>query len=453
MIRKIKWANHDILGCLELDFTKKDGSTYNTIVFAGENGTGKTTILETLATFLNLESIEPFEYIQYTANNIPYTITNNLKDSAHLGFHSRINEITEKFERITSNRHNNSSEIETDLADLRHYGFAYSKARSGFNTKPVKSSTTQQLDTDKYENDSKDDFTSIKQLLVDINIQDNAEWMKITESGVGTLFSEFKSTSKKYRFESAFNNFFDAVKFKGIDNSDPDEIKIIFEKHGKTISVDDLSTGEKQIVFRGTHLLKNTNGISGGIVLVDEPELSMHPKWQQKVLPYYRNLFTQGNSQKVQMFFATHSDYVLRSALEDRDNVLIVVLSDNNGKITANPITTPSILPKITFAETNYLAFGIFSPDYHIELYGYLQNKTGKHSISSCDKYIKKQTPKYDPAIHAKRSDHIDQNGKRIKYYTLPTYVRNLIDHPDTQNQYTPQELECSTKLLIELCK
>ena len=65
MITKIKWNNHEILGNLELDFTKADGSPYSTIILAGENGTGKTTILETLSTFLNLGSIEPFEFIEY----------------------------------------------------------------------------------------------------------------------------------------------------------------------------------------------------------------------------------------------------------------------------------------------------------------------------------------------------------------------------------------------------
>ena len=54
MITKVKWNNHEILGNLELNFTKDDGSPYSTIVLAGENGTGKTTILETLSTFLNL---------------------------------------------------------------------------------------------------------------------------------------------------------------------------------------------------------------------------------------------------------------------------------------------------------------------------------------------------------------------------------------------------------------
>lgn len=61
MITKVKWRNHSVLGDLELDFTKAIGTPYNTIVLAGENGTGKTSILETLATFLNLGSFEPFD--------------------------------------------------------------------------------------------------------------------------------------------------------------------------------------------------------------------------------------------------------------------------------------------------------------------------------------------------------------------------------------------------------
>ena len=41
MIKKIKWKEHPILGNLELDFCKKDNICYNTIILAGENGTGK----------------------------------------------------------------------------------------------------------------------------------------------------------------------------------------------------------------------------------------------------------------------------------------------------------------------------------------------------------------------------------------------------------------------------
>lgn len=65
-IRKVKWANHPILGNLELDFVNPaTNKAYSTIVLAGENGTGKTTILETLNTFLSIGSFEPFDRIEY----------------------------------------------------------------------------------------------------------------------------------------------------------------------------------------------------------------------------------------------------------------------------------------------------------------------------------------------------------------------------------------------------
>lgn len=452
MIRKIKWNNHDILGNLELDFTKPDGSIYNTIVLAGENGTGKTTILETLSTFLNLGSIEAFEYIKYVVDGVPYTISQRANVNPELGFHVRKNESDGTTQTIRTNRNNSPQLIDSDLSDLRHYGFSYSKARSGFNTQKVKSTTTQQLDSEKYENDSKDDFTSVKQLIVDIDTQDNSEWMRITKAGMQTPFTTFKQTSKMYRFEKAFNEFFGAVKFKGVDNTNPEEIKILFEKHGKEISVDSLSTGEKQIVFRGAHLLKNINSMSGGIALIDEPELSMHPKWQQKVLKYYRSLFNKNGSQDAQIIIATHSEYVLRSALEDRDNILIIVLSDDNGSIHSKNITAPTILPTITSAETNYLAFGILSVDYHIELYGYLQNKTGNDTVKSCDDYIA-QSAFFNSALHAKTSSFTNQRGYTTNYQTLPTYIRNLIDHPDPTQNYTQEEFKHSIELLIELCR
>lgn len=452
MIRKIKWNNHDILGNLELDFTKPDGSIYNTIVLAGENGTGKTTILETLSTFLNLGSIEAFEYIKYVVDGVPYTISQRANVNPELGFHVRKNESDGTTQTIRTNRNNSLQLIDSDLSDLRHYGFSYSKARSGFNTQKVKSTTTQQLDSEKYENDSKDDFTSVKQLIVDIDAQDNSEWMRITKAGMQTSFTIFKQTSKMYRFDKAFNEFFGTVKFKGVDNTNPEEIKILFEKHGKEISVDSLSTGEKQIVFRGAHLLKNINSMSGGIALIDEPELSMHPKWQQKVLRYYRSLFNKNGSQDAQIIIATHSEYVLRSALEDRNNVLIIVLSDDNGSIHSKNITAPTILPTITSAETNYLAFGILSVDYHIELYGYLQNKTGNDTVKSCDDYIA-QSAFFNSALHAKTSSFTNQRGHTTSYQTLPTYIRNLIDHPDPTQNYTQEEFKRSIELLIELCR
>lgn len=444
MIKSIKWNNHEVLGNLELNFQKADGTVYNTIVLAGENGVGKTTILETIATFLNLGAVDCFKYIKYDANGEAYTITPHEMNS-FLGFHNRKKESDGTVVSVITNGSTNFEKLENDLEDIRYYGCAYSKARSGFSTKAVKSTTTSQLDDSKYESDSSDDFTTIKQMLVNIKSQDNSTWARLSRSGDPRTYQDFLSSGKMHRFEKAFNQFFDSLQFEDVDEESADEKKILFKKYGKTIAIDQMSTGEKQIVFRGSQLLKNSQNLVGGTIFVDEPELSMHPKWQGKILKYYRDLFTQNGTQIAQMFFSTHSEYVIRAALEDKDNVLVIVLKDENGIIVPS-CTDDQVLPTLTASEINYLAFGIASVDYHIALYGRIQLMEQKHSISACDTFIA-QHQDYDPTIHEK----ID-NSQYGNYQTWPTYIRNAIDHPDSGRQYMPEDLHKSIQLLRKLC-
>jgi predicted ATP-binding protein involved in virulence len=64
-ITKIKW-NHSILGNLELGFANgKTGQPFDTVILAGENGSEKTTVLETLSRFLTTGTLRGFEYIYY----------------------------------------------------------------------------------------------------------------------------------------------------------------------------------------------------------------------------------------------------------------------------------------------------------------------------------------------------------------------------------------------------
>ena len=443
MIRSITWNNHDVLGDLELNFAKQDGSIYNTIILAGENGAGKTTIMDTLSEFLNLGSIEVFSNIRYDIAGTTYRI---IPDSlANLGYHKRINEVTNVQKNVHTSKSAHRDQLDNDTFDIRFYGCAYSKARSGFNTEVVKSTSTTQLDDSKYESDDSEDFTAIKQMLVDIKSQDNSTWARLSKNGDTRTYQEFLSTGKMHRFESAFNHFFDDLQFEDVNEESSAEKKILFTKHGKTISIDQMSTGEKQIVFRGSHLLKNSQSIAGGVILIDEPELSMHPKWQGKILTYYRDLFTNNGIQTSQMIFSTHSEYVIRAALQDSENVLVIILEDNNGTIVPSR-TNDRVLPTLTASEINYLAFGIASVDYHIALYGRLQLMTQKHRIAECDAYIAGHAD-YDPAIHAKFD-----NSPYGNYSTLPTYIRNAIDHPDSGRQCTPEDLHKSIELLRKLC-
>ncbi len=224
------------------------------------------------------------------------------------------------------------------------------------------------------------------------------------------------------------------------------EKTILFSKNNNLIPIDKLSTGEKQIVFRGVFLLRNTKILDGATILIDEPELSMHPKWERKILSYYKKLFSMSGKQDAQILFATHSDHVLREALVDTSNNLVTTLEEKNGVIACRHINTPSILPSVTTAETTYLAFDVVSNDYHIELYGFIQDKFGVHTVKDCDNFITNHV-NYDPIKYSRPSAH-----RTTTYNTLSTYIRNCIHHPDSGNTFTEQDLRTSIEFLISIC-
>ena len=76
-----------------------------------------------------------------------------------------------------------------------------------------------------------------------------------------------------------------------------------------------------------------------------------------------------------------------------------------------------------------------------------------KYTVKSLDDYIKNH-PKYVESRHRKESSFTHPRGTHTTdYYTLPTYIRNCIDHPSTTAVFSPEELHTSTLLLIELCR
>lgn len=460
-IRKIKWKNHPVLKNLELDFINRaTGQPYNNILLAGENGTGKTSILTTLSKFLNGYPIEHFEYIEYVSDSqILRAVPPSSQSYISSGYYDMIKSDNSVVNMWTGKNNGGGSytneTIDNDPLNIRFSGCVLSKARSDFQTKSITTTTINQLDEVNKDLDDEEDFTSLKQLIVDIDSQDNSEYARINrEAGDMPLkWTDFYSQSKIYRFKNAFNSFFDKIKYDRVVENGTEKT-IQFVKENSNISVDSLSTGEKQIVFRGAFLLKNNQRLNDSVIMVDEPELSMHPKWQEKVLQYYKNLFTENDgTQKAQLLFATHSEHVVKEALSNKNENLVIVLTDNSGIIQNKRIDAPSVLPSITSAETNYLAFDIVSNDYHIELYGWLQEKESLYSVKRCDTYIKGHH-KYDPIKHEKPSTFTHPiNSSVTAYNTLSTYIRNCIDHPSTATSFMESELKVSIELLIELVR
>ena len=436
-IRKVKWANHPILGNLELDFVNPvTNKPYSTIVLAGENGTGKTTILETLNTFLSIGSFEPFDEIEYEVEDKRYILTPSNIPGSLKTFFTRYDVENNTSENIHSDKNNSPDSIYSDNKDPRSYGSVFSRPRADYKTSKIESVKTNELDKNKYDSDKDDNFTSLKQLIVDVQNQDNEQYRDINDKrnqqGQAPMSTaDFEPVSKIYRFKSAFNGFFETIKYKKVGNASGEKV-VIFEKHGIEIPIDVLSTGEKQVVFRGAYLLRNINVLQNSTIMIDEPELSMHPLWQKKILQYYKNLFTDANSnQTAQLLFASHSEAVISEALKDLDKTKVIVLKrDGNGQVSANCIGTPAVLPYTMAAEVNYQAFELVSTDYHNALYGYIEAEGWKNNFDA----------QYQKINYVK----LNSNGTTSNLQkTLTEKIRHIIHHPENRyNSYTQEELK-----------
>ena len=167
-LRHIQYAGHPILGDLTINLVNPNtNEPYKNIFLAGENGAGKSTILSSISSFLNGGSIDHFASIEYEANGeiltasppeerlkslSGYIMTDQNGNSTHLYESGSTNNVPDK----------------DNPAYIRFAGCMFSKARADFKTKKIDASRTTQLDIGKRDDDTKDDFTSLKQMLVDI---------------------------------------------------------------------------------------------------------------------------------------------------------------------------------------------------------------------------------------------------------------------------------------------
>ncbi|MEZ5672753.1 MAG: AAA family ATPase [Thiotrichaceae bacterium] len=73
----------------------------------------------------------------------------------------------------------------------------------------------------------------------------------------------------------------------------------------------DLSSGEKQmLMILLTALVQNNKPT---VMIMDEPELSLHTDWQEKLIDYIRQL-----NENVQIIIATHSPSIVINGWHDK---------------------------------------------------------------------------------------------------------------------------------------
>ena len=315
-IRKIAFKDHPILGDLALDFCGQDGKAVDTVIFAGENGSGKSTILDYLFR------------ITTTSNR------NYLLDAEIESTESQVGIL--KFPMRKFGReywHKSSIDRVGNAVDVESIRGIFSDVDINFKAEHIKSVTGKNLDATKGSIRSNFNFpTEIKQLIVDIQALDDSAVARAVRDNPDIVCKDLKLDKRIPRFTNAFENMFEHLRYMGVENQG-DHKEIYFEKYGKKIPLDQLSSGEKQIVYRGCFLLKDREALNGAFVFIDEPEISLHPVWQKKIMDYYKGIFTNAEGvQTSQIFAVTHSPFVIHN--ENRKNDKVIVLKrDAEGKI------------------------------------------------------------------------------------------------------------------------
>lgn len=114
--------------------------------------------------------------------------------------------------------------------------------------------------------------------------------------------------------------------------------EMLIEKNGTALNINQLSSGEKTLLALVADLARRLaianpqrdNPLLGyGVVLIDELDLHLHPRWQRNVIPKLRATFPN-----CQLIVTTHSPQVLSQV--QRENVVIL---DNFRVLTNTPHT------------------------------------------------------------------------------------------------------------------
>jgi len=106
-----------------------------------------------------------------------------------------------------------------------------------------------------------------------------------------------------------------------------------------------------------------------------------------------------------------------------------------------------------TIGEINYTAFGVNSVEFHNELYGFIQAKAIDENENNYNEREFEQWLIGRGLTQNRGYNRLLRNGDtRQEQKTLPTVIRNIIHHPENQNNsYTAEELEESTELLLNI--
>lgn len=488
-IKSFEVDNHPILGTFSFDFEDDKPIT----LLVGKNGSGKTRFLEFMHSILD-KSFRVWEIPEWNTSTVSrikmavelsetecsniaqVNIEGNLVWQS-IGSGDVYFEATQKtqgwgdIEVYMRNgdgvsfsplpiEFKKSLAAEKPFAKILHDKTRYSSIQINFGYKPVTSFSDIPDDDKKIQTKSTEALADeINRLLVSTYYRDKVTASQKYETGeINPVETKYKGDFD--RFKDAYAQLFETKEIFDIKPDGTDNKIVVRDTVTDAIfGIDGLSSGEQQVVYRVGYLLKHLNIKMGGIVFIDEPELSLHPRWQEGYVPFLKSIF----GDDIQFVIATHSPYIVKSGIDD-ESVSISKLSIELRNLLDNKMHHTSQLGRATFAEVNFKAFDIASEELHTELYLALQRVFSPESYDAIGKkYVGGRPHDLDTVLRSAPHNipvHItwtEVGTNVIREETRMTFIRNIIHHGQDAidrgrgREYTDTELKQSIEEMLGL--
>jgi len=298
-IEKIEIAK--LFGKKNIKWNLKD-----TNVLVGKNGSGKSTILKTIYSLLK-QNIH-----NSTFPGQEFTITLGNKEKAYIksacmdlepSLLSKVIDIVTSKKSKKGSKKNETNERLTDLIDYINTNYSNS-----FKLNAASIGTINVDHDSDYLKSLNIEFISTAIMSANsINEIKKTDGVKSTIINL-EMVSELDQL-KKNKDESRLKNFIKVINsfFADTDKSaqyQNEEMNFIDLKTNEKITIDKLSSGETQLLFILIKVFNTSN--ENTLLLMDEPEISLHLKWQEQLISSIREL-----NNKCQLIIVTHSPAII----------------------------------------------------------------------------------------------------------------------------------------------
>ena len=296
---------------ISINFEKND-KPLDLVVLAGSNGSGKTRILESIKdyfeSYIDIQAIKIINNLQIFFEKEEKECIDKIGSEKYFYSALKYFSLNDKKENL-----NDSSYLVIKKNLLILPKIIYVPTEINFQKIDIAITNLVQ----KYEFLNIVDTNLIKDIPSYIATKMISAMLKNKDEKVGDVQKKVFN-----EINEIFENLSIDVKVEDI-SQDGRNITLFTNSSGDEFDINELSSGEKQLFLR-TLAIKMLNP-ENSIILIDEPELSLHPKWQQRIVDVYRKI-----GKNNQIIIATHSPHILGSVR--KENIMLLD-KDDEGQI------------------------------------------------------------------------------------------------------------------------